>query len=332
MAFGVQQRGQAPVRMGASPRLNSSMPMSMPKPPTPANGTSRQMSQLPTSGIKPATPMTGTMTRPQMSQMPMSKTPTRTIPFQSQSMGTSGVQMRMPQPLPGGVQQSTNMPSKFQESWTNKAAPVGERYDHSGGQPTKESWTTGQPSQPSSGMSEIDQMYQDMLGDDAKDWERQQALVQGQMGAFGREADIMNARMNGGMMGGGYAGLAGAAMGKGVNAMEQADLTHRDRRREMQLAWMDKKLDESKRQEERGWQKEDNASADDMDYMRMVLGMLDSGMKLTPEQMDMFMNGNGKNAVSDMSRRDDEIVKRSQEQRAARKVKDQQNANDWWKH
>lgn len=143
----------------------------------------------------------------------------------------------------------------------------------------------------SSTMSDIDKFYQDLLGADAADWEKKQGLLREDMGAFGREADIMNARMGGGVMGGGYASLAGAALGKGMRAFSEAELAHNDRRRELQLAWLDKQLAERQRQEDRRWEMEDQDKADELAMLQMLMGM--EGFEMTPEMFDRYFGGLG---------------------------------------
>jgi hypothetical protein len=117
------------------------------------------------------------------------------------------------------------------------------------------------------------------LADDEASWKDEQARLQNQMGAFGREADIMNARM-GRSIGGGYASLAGAAMGKGMDAYGRAAQAHTTDRNKLQAAYLDKQLQEKRyqeglsredaqRAEERGWAKEDQAAADTRAFEQM---------------------------------------------------------------
>lgn len=137
-------------------------------------------------------------------------------------------------------------------------------------------------------MDDMNAFYQQLLNDDASSWQQEQGQLQNQMGAFGREADVMNARM-GRSMGGGYASLAGGALGKGMQAYNQASQAHGDRRRQLQLAWLDKQLQEKQRQEERGWQQDDQNKDQEMQLMQMLANM-DPG-KMSPELLQAFASG-----------------------------------------
>lgn len=89
--------------------------------------------------------------------------------------------------------------------------------------------------------ADIDKLYNDLTAQHEKDWGTQEGMLQKQQGAFMRQADITNARMGRGL-GGGYASLAGAALGKSTEALANAKLQHDRAGREMQLAWLDRSL------------------------------------------------------------------------------------------
>ena len=101
--------------------------------------------------------------------------------------------------------------------------------------------------------------YEGIMADDEKSWQDQQGVLQGEMAGFQREADSINARM-GGSIAGGYAGLAGSALGEGMRAYNNAAQDYANRRRATQLAWLDKKVDQGQRQEEHGWAMNDGMS------------------------------------------------------------------------
>lgn len=107
-------------------------------------------------------------------------------------------------------------------------------------------------------MAQIEAEYGGIMADDAKSWGNQQHTLQGEMAGFQRSADSMNARMGGGI-GGGSAGLAGAALGQGMSAYNSAAMEYNNRRRATQMAWLDKKIAEGQRQQEHTWDVEQSA-------------------------------------------------------------------------
>jgi hypothetical protein len=112
--------------------------------------------------------------------------------------------------------------------------------------------------------------FQGIMADDAQAWQDQQGALQGEMAEFMRRADSINARMGGGI-GGGSAGLAGAAMGEGMKAYNAAAMEYGNRRRATQLAWLDQQIEHGQRQEERDWSEEDRDYASEEQLMQMYL-------------------------------------------------------------
>jgi hypothetical protein len=165
-------------------------------------------------------------------------------------------------------------------------------------------------------MDDIDAFYNDILADDEAAWGKQQGMLQEDMGGFMREADVMNARM-GRSMGGGYASMAGAALGKGMRAYNEADLAHGDRRRQLQLAYLDRQLEEKRRQEDRGWQNEDNDKADEMSMLQQMMGM--EGFEMTPDMIRMIEGmGIDPGALGMDADRDQTIIDQSAEDKKRR--------------
>jgi hypothetical protein len=139
--------------------------------------------------------------------------------------------------------------------------------------------------QSSSVMDEMEGYYQDLLGEDAADWEKKQEALRGEMAGYGRQADLLNSRMGHSSVSGGYASLSGAALGKGMEAFNEAEMAHSERRRQLQLEYMGKKIEEARRQEERGWQQEDQA---DDQWMQAIEWALTNDM--APGDVEEFMS------------------------------------------
>lgn len=215
---------------------------------------------------------------PQGGQVPKAKLPGQP----SQMPGKVPMQMpQAPQSVPNApqMQQSGGVPRSGGAPAYQKAVPMGMQMQQAapnfkqagGGQMPvfssaavqsalanykgnqKSGAAPGAPAQDNNVMGDIDKMYQDLLGEDAKAWEDQQGKLQGQMAGFGREADILNARIGGGTIDGGYAALSGAALGKGMDAYNDAAQQHGDRRRNLMLSWMDKQIGEKRRLQEKQW-------------------------------------------------------------------------------
>jgi hypothetical protein len=139
--------------------------------------------------------------------------------------------------------------------------------------------------QSSSVMDEMEGYYQDLLGEDAADWEKKQEALRGEMAGYGRQADLLNSRMGHSSISGGYASLSGAALGKGMEAFNEAEMAHSERRRQLQLEYMGKKIEEARRQEERGWQQEDQSEDQ---WMQAIEWALTTDM--APGDMEEFMS------------------------------------------
>jgi hypothetical protein len=118
--------------------------------------------------------------------------------------------------------------------------------------------------------TEIEKFYQDMLGQQDTAWQGQQQALQGEMAAFGREADSLNARM-GGSIAGGYAGLAGSALGSGMKAYSEAANDYQQQRSDTMMKWMDQKLQDRNRAEDRTWTVEDRDTQNKIDMLGLQL-------------------------------------------------------------
>ena len=129
--------------------------------------------------------------------------------------------------------------------------------------------------------------FNKLMEDDAAAWAGQQGTLQNQMDRFMVGADSMNARM-GGSIAGGFAGLAGAALGQGMAQYNAAALDHSNRQRATQLAWLDKTIAEGQRQEERDWAVGDMAEDREMQLIQMV-----ADGTLTEEQFMAIMDSGG---------------------------------------
>ena len=158
--------------------------------------------------------------------------------------------------------------------------------------------------------SEYDKLYKSLLGEDDAAWKEQQGLLQDEMGSYQRAADVQNARLGRNAAGGGYASLAGGALGKGMEQYRMAMMQHGDRRRALQLAWLDKSMAEKNRAEDKSWEKERfniergdtlAAQAENRDTETMN-AMIDSGMfdeeELRKMYPDAFANAT-KNAAGE---------------------------------
>jgi len=128
----------------------------------------------------------------------------------------------------------------------------------------------GAPPPESDESTDMDEYWQQLLGDDASDWEKKQQALRGEMAGYGREADLINSRMGHSSISGGYASVAGAALGKGMEAYSDAELAHNERRRQMQLEYLQYQVEERRRQEEHGWQQEDQANSDQMHIIDLL--------------------------------------------------------------
>lgn len=141
--------------------------------------------------------------------------------------------------------------------------------------------------------------YEGIMADDEKSWQDQQGVLQGEMAGFQREADSINARM-GGSIAGGYAGLAGAALGEGMRAYNNAAQDYANRRRATQLAWLDKKVDQGQRQEEHGWAMNDGMSQATLDQLLFEESGLVPGANTSEATSGGFSVG-GSNYTGNMS-------------------------------
>lgn len=107
--------------------------------------------------------------------------------------------------------------------------------------------------------------YERLLASDAQGWQNQQAGLQSQMSNFNRQAMSTNARM-GGSIAGGYGNLAAQGMVQGMDTYNKAATEYGDRRRQLQLQWLDKQIEQKQRAEERGWATEDRSA--DQEFQR----------------------------------------------------------------
>lgn len=156
---------------------------------------------------------------------------------------------------------------------------------------------------PSANGNDLDAFYKQLLGDDATQWADEQGLLQKQMHGFDRQADIINAR-SGRSIAGGYASLAGGAVGKGMDAYRQAANDHMANRRQLQLNYLQQKLTDNRWQTERQDKLNSQAQDRDMQTQQMIVDAADQ-MGLTPDQIkslysDMLSkNGTTGNATLD---------------------------------
>lgn len=130
--------------------------------------------------------------------------------------------------------------------------------------------------------------FDSLMDDDSKAWGEQQGTLQGEMAQFQRGAASQNARM-GGSLGGGAAGLAGAALGQGMAAYNTAYLEHQNRRRATQLAWLDKTINQGQRLEEHSWLLNDGmgrAEIDRMIYEKYGEVPTMAGSSVNPTELD----------------------------------------------
>lgn len=120
-------------------------------------------------------------------------------------------------------------------------------------------------------VSSTDRLYQDQLSGADKMWQNQQHELQGQMAGFQRQADSLNARM-GGSIAGGYAGLAGSALGQGMTAYNQATNDYQKQRNDIMMKWAERKQTVEDRDKQAG---DDNLGlalqyADDPNALKLI--------------------------------------------------------------
>lgn len=129
----------------------------------------------------------------------------------------------------------------------------------------------------SSPMAELDKYYNDLLAADEKTWQQSQGMLQNQMSGFARQGDILSNRLGHSVGGGGYAMMSGQALAKGMQVYNQADIAHQQQERQLRLDYMDKRIEEARRQEDRTHQVEDQNAAWDRESQQAVLEMIASG-------------------------------------------------------
>ncbi len=95
-------------------------------------------------------------------------------------------------------------------------------------------------------LSQEEQLYQDQMSGLDKQWGQQQSTLQNEMAGFRRQADSLNARM-GGSIAGGYAGLAGSALGQGMDSYNKAANDYQSKRMDTMRQWATRQQDISDR-------------------------------------------------------------------------------------
>lgn len=156
--------------------------------------------------------------------------------------------------------------------------------------PTPTPLTPGQQN-----IDNINSLHDKMAGRQEDLWKQNQGTLQGEMQGFKREADSLNARM-GGSIAGGYAGLAGSAMGKGMDSYNRASLQHQAAMMGLEKDRFGQVLSEQHRGEERGWAKEDQEFNRTRDLERMIF---ESTGEIPSQQLvDSVAAGGGYNPPS----------------------------------
>jgi hypothetical protein len=156
----------------------------------------------------------------------------------------------------------------------------------------------------------INSIYQPMIDAMNASWGNQETNLKNQMGAFQRQADIINAR-TGRSIAGGYASLAGGALGRGMDAYRNASADFNKGMAGLQLnkgkdiladqrRAEDIGRDEQHRTQERGWAQEDKADAERQHYQDLYVQL--NGELPSEEALDDFIAGkSGAGTTSQMS-------------------------------
>jgi hypothetical protein len=169
--------------------------------------------------------------------------------------GATGVGVGVgPRPSAGMVSGPTSAPPPGRDAVTQGANILPTA-------PTQEQLTGALP-----GTNEMIVFYEALLKEHDKGWGDTQKMLQGQMAAGQRRADILNARL-GRSVAGGYSSLQGGAMIGGMQEMGKAKLQSDEQRRGILLDWMEKNIEEKHRKEERGWTEEDNSKQAIWDFI-----------------------------------------------------------------
>ncbi len=102
---------------------------------------------------------------------------------------------------------------------------------------------------------EMNKMYEDLMASHEKSWGATEHMIQRQGQAAARQNAAMNARM-GRSIGGGFAGgMAQAMLGTNEQLLD-ARSQHENKARDLQLAWLDKQIQNQWREEDRGFERE----------------------------------------------------------------------------
>ncbi len=161
-----------------------------------------------------------------------------------------------------------------------------------------------------SGADNINAFYDSLMQQQEGDWQKQQGILQNQMGGFQREADSLNARM-GGSIAGGYAGLAGSGLNRGMQEFNKASLAYNQLRQATGRDKFGALQRESERQEEHTWDLERQDKDTQMRLAELALQYPD----VPPEQLQAILSGEGD--VSDLVTAMDQAKEKKETDRVA---------------
>lgn len=169
------------------------------------------------------------------------------------------------------------------------------------------------PAAPPSGEDSINTFYDSLTKQQDADWDKQQGMLQGQMAGFQREADSLNARM-GGSIAGGYAGLAGSGLTRGMDEFNKASLAYNQLRQATQRDQFNALTDERQRQEEHTWDEEARTEDREQQFIQMLI---DSDVPLDAVQAYTAGGGGMDAAVAAINKQEeqDKADKRAEAER-----------------
>lgn len=182
----------------------------------------------------------------------------------------------------------SSQPQPGQQAPSGQTAPSGQQAP-APGQSAPSSQGAPPPAPTQSPYPDPNQLYADFMKGDEQSWQQRQGQLQNQMGGMQRRAAINSVRAGMSFGGGGANSLAGAAMGRGVQAFNEAELAHRDRKNNFLLGWIDRQDKDRRRQEEESWVS--RRVQDDQAFELFKLGITSGGQTPSPEVTKILTSG-----------------------------------------
>lgn len=107
-----------------------------------------------------------------------------------------------------------------------------------------------------SAWDQLTKQYQDIQKAHGESWAQKQGLAEAQISAFQRRADAMNAQSGRSAFGGGAMGTGRQGLLQGMQHMSAERAKHDEQGRKLQLAWLDKQIQQANRDQDFGRQQE----------------------------------------------------------------------------